>query len=109
MHLTHIITAMALIAVSISRPAVAGEATLTIKDHQFTPRELVVAAGEKIVLTVKNEDATPAEFESHDLKREKVIKGNSSAVIKFGPLTPGKYSFVEEFHEDVARGVILAK
>lgn len=98
-----------LTTLALSTAAMAADVTLTIKDHQFTPKELTVPANEKITLTVKNEDSTPAEFESHDLKREKVIKGNSSAVVKFGPLKPGSYNFVEEFHEDVAKGVIIAK
>lgn len=83
--------------------------TLTIKDHRFEPTELQVPAGKKIRLLVKNLDPTPEEFESHDLKREKVIPGKSEATIVIGPLKPGTYKFVGEFHESTAKGTLIAK
>ena len=83
--------------------------TLTIKDHRFDPVQLDVSAGKKLKLVVQNLDATPEEFESHDLKREKVIAGKGQAVITIGPLKPGTYKFVGEFHESTARGQIVAK
>lgn len=91
-------------------PAVANDSyTLTIKDHRFEPTQLQVPAGKKLKLTVKNLDATPEEFESHDLKREKVIPGKSEALISIGPLKPGTYRFVGEFNEKTAQGQIVAK
>jgi plastocyanin len=83
--------------------------TLSIKDHRFEPSELQVPAGKKIRLIVKNLDPTPEEFESHDLKREKIIPGKSEATILIGPLKPGTYKFVGEFHESTAKGSIVAK
>lgn len=83
--------------------------TLTIKDHRFEPAQLQVPAGKKIRLLVRNLDSTAEEFESHDLKREKVIPGNSEATISIGPLNPGVYRFVGEFHESTAKGSIVAK
>ena len=55
--------------------------TLVIKDHRFQPSELNVPAGKKIKLLIDNKDTTPEEFESHSLNREKVIAGNSTAII----------------------------
>lgn len=83
--------------------------TLVIKDHQFTPAELKVPAGVKIKLIVDNQDPTPEEFESHDLKREKVIQGNSKGTVIIGPLKAGSYTFVGEFHEETAKGTIVAE
>jgi plastocyanin len=85
------------------------EVALSIKDHQFSPAELKVPAGKKIKLVVSNLDATPEEFESHQLNREKVIAGHARANIYVGPLTPGRYAFFGEFHENTARGVIVAE
>jgi len=91
-------------------PAFAGgELLLTLKDHAFTPTELVVPADTQVKITVRNDDNTPAEFESKSLGREKVINGNSSAILVIGPLKAGNYDFVDEFHEDVAKGTIVAK
>ena len=85
------------------------EFTLSIKEHRFEPSELTVPAGQKVKLIVKNQDATPEEFESKSLNREKVIAGNSSATIIIGPLTPGRYPFVGEYNEKTAQGVIIVK
>ena len=85
------------------------EITLTIKDHRFVPAEVKVPAGQKIKLIVENQDATPEEFESHALNREKVIAGKSKANIFIGPLKPGRYPFVGEFNEATAKGVVIAE
>lgn len=82
---------------------------LTIKDHRFEPAEVRVPAGKKIKLIVNNQDATPEEFESHALNREKVIAPGGKATIFIGPLAPGKYPFVGEFNEKTARGAVIAE
>ena len=82
---------------------------ITIKDHKFSPMELIVPAGQKIKLRVSNQDATPEEFESHDMKREKIIGGNKTATIFVGPLESGKYHYFGEFNMDTANGYIIAK
>ena len=85
------------------------EFSLSIENHKFTPDKLEVPAGKKVKLIVDNKDATPEEFESHQLKIEKVIPGKSKATIFVGPLKPGEYKFVGEFNEKTAKGVIVAK
>lgn len=83
--------------------------SLTIKDHRFSPERLEVPANQKVTIVVANQDATAEEFESKELKREKIIKGNSEAKILVGPLKPGEYKFFGEYHEDTAQGVLVAK
>lgn len=85
------------------------ELSLVIKDHRFVPAELKVPAGKKVKLIVDNQDATPEEFESHELNREKVVAGNSKASVFIGPLKPGRYSFIGEFNEATAKGVVVAE
>jgi plastocyanin len=89
--------------------AQAQDLTLTIKDHKFTPTEIKVKANTRVTITVVNSDATPEEFESKALKVEKVIPGKSMGVVRIGPLKPGRYSFVGEYHEDTAKGVVVAE
>ena len=91
--------------------AAADEFTLTIENHAFTPKEVKIPAGQKVKLLVVNKDASPAEFESKPLSREKVIPGKSAATINLGPLKPGRYPFVEEYHETeaAAQGVIVVE
>jgi len=85
------------------------EFKLVIENHRFTPETLNVPAGKKVKLMIENKDATAEEFESHDLNREKVIPGKSSATLFIGPLKAGEYKFVGEFNEKTAKGVIVVK
>ncbi len=82
---------------------------LTIKDHKFTPEDIKVPANQRVAITVINEDATAEEFESKILKVEKIIAGKSKGVVRIGPLKPGRYPFVGEFHEATAKGVVIAE
>jgi plastocyanin len=85
------------------------EFTLVIKDHHFVPSELRIPAGQKVKLIVENQDATPEEFESHELNREKIIAPKSKASIFIGPLKAGKYPFFGEFNQATARGLVIAE
>ena len=82
---------------------------LSIKEHQFSPAQIEIPVGVKVKLLVKNLDATPEEFESHELNREKIIPANSEAIIYIGPLDQGEYGFFGEFHEDTAQGKLIVK
>jgi plastocyanin len=82
---------------------------VSIENHRFLPDRIEIPAGQKVRLLVENKDATPEEFESHELKIEKVIPGKSKATIFVGPLKAGEYKFVGEFNEKTAQGVIVAK
>lgn len=85
------------------------ELSMVIKNHTFEPSVLKVRATQRIKLTVENLDATPEEFESHALNREKVIPGGAKAVIYLGPLKPGRYEFMGEFNTTTAKGVVVAE
>jgi hypothetical protein len=92
--------------------AVAGnppEVRVVIRDHRFVPAQVVVPANTKVKLLVVNEDATPEEFESHELNREKVVLGRATIPVFVGPLKPGRYPFFGEFHPDTAQGVLVVQ
>ncbi|HET8701274.1 MAG TPA: cupredoxin domain-containing protein [Nitrococcus sp.] len=82
---------------------------LVISNHRFSPQTLSVPAGQRLQLVVENRDATVEEFESHDLRREKLIPGNSKATVWVGPLPKGEYGFYGEFHPDTAQGKLIAR
>jgi hypothetical protein len=84
-------------------------AQIALKDHQFVPQTLTIPAGKQVKLTVKNEDATPAEFESHDFHAEKVVQGHGQIVLFIGPLQAGTYGFFDDFHEETTKGKLVAK
>jgi len=87
----------------------AQDVTITIKNHRFTPSEVKVPANKRVQITVVNEDPTPEEFESREMKVEKVIPGKSKGVVRIGPLPPGRYPFFGEFNEATAKGVVIAE
>ena len=82
---------------------------LVIRNHLFVPAEIQVPANTKIKLLLINEDATPEEFESYELNREKIVLGNSRVVLFIGPLAPGEYPFFGEFNISTAQGKLFAK
>lgn len=82
---------------------------LTISNHRFQPAEIRAPAGRPIALTVVNADATPEEFESKDLRVERVIPGKSQSVFRLRPLQPGRYRFFGEFNEATAVGFLIVE
>lgn len=88
--------------------APAPDVRLTIKNQAFEPTTLTIPAGQTVKIVVKNEDALPAEFESSELNREKVIPGGSQVPVYVGPLKPGTYSFFNDFYPD-STGKLIVK
>jgi plastocyanin len=84
-------------------------ATITLRDHRFEPSELHVPAGKRISLTVVNTDPLSEEFDSSALKVEKVVAGKSQGVVHISPLKPGTYDFIGEYHEQTAKGQMIAE
>jgi len=94
---------------SVSIAAHAEDYVLTLKSNQFSPKVLTIPAGQKIKITVKNQDPTPAEFESSDMNREKIVGANSEIIVYIGPLDAGSYGYFDDFHRDTTMGTIVAK
>jgi hypothetical protein len=82
--------------------------TLNLHDQKFDPAELTIPAGQKFELRVVNQTAGPAEFESNDLHREKVVTAGRSVTLYIGPLRPGTYEFFNDFNPKV-RGHLIAR
>lgn len=99
-----------LMALASAPPSYAEEASyaLTIADGKFQPESLEVKAGKGFKLTITNAQKRPAEFESHQLKREKVIPPGATAIVNVGPLQPGTYKFFDDFNPST-KGEIVAK
>ena len=83
---------------------------IIVKDHAFSPAEMKLPKGKVVMLTIKNNDPTPMEFESKPFKLEKPIKGNSSAVVRIKvPDEAGKILFVDEPREDKTLGYFIVE
>jgi plastocyanin len=93
-------------------PALADDAAqvqITLKDHRFDPAEPTVPAGKPIVIQLANQDATPAEFESKELRVEKVVAGGGAITVKVRALKPGRYRFFDDYHEATTEGFLVAQ
>jgi plastocyanin len=93
-------------------PALADDAAqvqITLKDHKFEPAESTVPAGKPIVIQLANQDATPAELESKELRIEKVVAGGGAITVKVRALKPGRYRFFDDYHEATTQGFLVAQ
>jgi plastocyanin len=82
---------------------------LIIQDGKFIPSEFKVPANKRIEIMIDNKGPGAEEFESHDLKREKVIPAGKQAKITVNPLKKGTYKFFGEFHEATAQGKLIVE
>jgi Cupredoxin-like domain len=87
----------------------AARVSVTLKDHKFTPAEPTAPAGKPIVIDVSNLDSTPSEFESKTLRVEKVVPGGGKIAVQIRPLSPGRYRFFDDYHEDTTEGFLVVK
>jgi plastocyanin len=85
------------------------EFLVKIKDHKFEPASINVPANEKFKLVIENLDKTLEEFESVDLKKEKLVGGGKKITIVIAPLKSGEYKFFGDFHQKTAQGKIVAQ
>jgi hypothetical protein len=103
---------LSILILAAAHPALATEpqpvrATLTLRNHRFTPDILAAPAGTKILITLVNEDAASEEFDSDDLKVEEDVTPKATIRFVIKPLSPGRYGFQGEGHPLTAQGQIL--
>jgi plastocyanin domain-containing protein len=84
------------------------EIPLTIDKNQFQPNEVKVKANTPFVLVITNKSAKAAEFESKDLRVEKVVPAGKTLNVRIRALKPGTYSFLDDFNQQ-ATGRIVAE
>ncbi|WP_296000207.1 cupredoxin domain-containing protein [Rugamonas sp.] len=111
-HLRVLLGGLAAAACLAAAPAPAADLptfTLTIRDGRFVPETVEVPANTKFRLQIKNEGPGAEEFESVELRKEKVLAPGASSFLIFMPLKPGSYKFFGEFHPQTAQGRFLAK
>lgn len=82
---------------------------IEMKDGAITPLRLEVPANRTFKIELRNSGTTPAEFESLELHREKVLAPQSSSFIVIKTLEPGEYTFFDDFHPDAPQAVLVAR
>jgi hypothetical protein len=83
--------------------------SIEFKDGVITPLRLEVPARRAFKIELHNTGNSPAEFESVELHREKVLAPQSTSFIVFRTLDPGEYKFFDDFHPDAPQAVLVAK
>lgn len=81
---------------------------ISVKGHHFQPAEARAPANTPLTIKVTNLDSTPMEFESVSLRVEKVIAAGSTGVVNVRALSPGRYEFFDDFHQDT-RGFLVVR
>jgi len=82
---------------------------LILSGHKFQPDHIAVPANARFKLIVTNNDTTPDEFESPDLRVEKIVVPGQTITVSAGPLSPGSYKFYDDYHPETANGVAEAQ
>ena len=99
-------------ALAISAGACAAEElaayALVAREGVFEPATIVVPAGKRFKIEISNAGKGPMEFESRELKQEKVLAAGARSSVVINGLKPGTYTFFDDFHPD-AKGRIVAK
>ena len=85
------------------------EFLIKIKNHRFEPELINVPADTKLKIIVENLDNTIEEFESDDLKKEKLVGAGKKVTLQISPLKAGEYKFYGDFHQKTAQGKIVVK
>jgi plastocyanin len=82
---------------------------LDVRDGVFEPATLEVPAGKRFKIEISNVGKGPIEFESRDLRQEKVLAPGAKSSVVITALKPGTYTFFDEYHIDLPKGKIIAK
>jgi plastocyanin len=82
---------------------------LVARDGVFQPATLEVPAGKRFKIEISNEGKGPMEFESRDLKLEKVLAAGAKSSVVINGLKPGVYVFFDDYHPDAPKGQVVVK
>jgi hypothetical protein len=83
--------------------------TIKAEGGHFSPSQLEVAANRPFKVLVISAEKTPIEFESFELRRERVVKPGETITVNMPALSPGTYKFFDDFHRDTPEGAIVVK
>jgi uncharacterized protein (DUF2141 family) len=82
------------------------EIPLTVEKRQFRPAEVKVRAGAPFFLVITNNDSAPIEFESKELRVEKVVPAGATVKVRMRALRPGTYPFIDDFHHETTGRIV---
>jgi plastocyanin len=112
-HFSRTVAAVAGLVCALSAATAFAADLLTFKlemaDGKFNPARIEVPAGQRIKIEIHNVGKSAAEFESVELRKEKVLAPGAQSFVVIAPLRPGEYKFFDDFHLNMPQGAIVAK
>jgi cupredoxin-like protein len=117
MRLLHIVALSAAVAAAASMlmppqakcADTAGVLAIKAEAGHFNPPQLEVTANQPFKVRVTSAEKAPIEFESFELRRERVVKPGETITVNMPALGPGTYKFFDDFHHDTPEGAIVVK
>lgn len=82
---------------------------LEMADGKLMPSRIEVPANQAIKLEIENTGKSAVEFESIQLRKEKVLSPGAKSFVVIKKMAPGEYKFFDDFHQATAQGVIVAR
>ena len=105
--------ALAALATGMPDPAHAAEEmpvfALSARDGRFDPHTIEVPAHTRFKIEIENAGSGPIEFESRDLRHEKVLPSGAKSYLVVNALKPGIYTFFDDFHPDTGKVHVVVK
>lgn len=80
-----------------------------MKDGTITPLRLEVPADRPFKIEIHNTGTTPVEFESIELRKEKVVAPGAVSFVVIKRVSPGEYKFFDDFHPNAPQVTVVAK
>src|SRR2546427_9340438 len=93
----------------VAGPALAAdppEVALLIENGKFQPDEVKVKANAPFILVITNKGDKAAEFESKDLRTEKVVPAGKTVKVRIRALKPGTYPFLDDFNKQTTGRIV---
>ncbi len=82
---------------------------IEFKDGAVSPDRIEVPANKRFRLELANIGLSPIEFESVELRKEKVVAPGTTTILVIRTLDPGEYSFFDDFHPGGPSAKLVAK
>jgi hypothetical protein len=68
-----------------------------------------VPADKPFKIEIHNTGTTPAEFESLELRKEKVVAPGATSFVVIKRVSAGEYKFFDDFHPNAPQVTVVAK
>lgn len=82
---------------------------IRFSDGRIEPLRLVVPADRRFKIVLRNDGQSPVEFESLELRKEKVVGPGVTTFLVIRRLDAGEYAFFDDFHPLMPQAKIIAE